>query len=206
LGWQGVDGEEDKMLRDTRFAAIAGAVGAVVLTAAAVTDWVVGGVSDVGAPAAAMLVAHIGGYVLLLPAALALRERNADAFGRPGRVATVTMIGSLVAMTIGFIGLALLGEVAVVGVLTGAGFLGLFLSALAIGIALWRRGVARPAAALLLAPIPLLALLVAIEALSIVPSHPAAMEGAVYFGLALFAVDRWAPRSTTDAASVSTTG
>lgn len=181
------------MDQDARRTAIMAAVGAVVLTAAAVTDWVVGGVPTEGTPGAVMQIVHVGGYLLLLPAALALRERYAPTFGRPGRVAAAALIGSLVAMTLGFTGLALVGETALVGALAGVGFLGMFASALVIGIATWRRRVARPSALLLMAPFPVLAILVAAEASGLFPSHPALMEAAAYFGVAALAADRPAP-------------
>ncbi len=178
-------------MRNARYAVIAAMVGAVLLSAIAVTDWIVGGVSETGWPAVAMAAAHAVGYLLLLPAVVALRQHYAPVLGRVGRAALWVLAGSLVAMTLGFFGLGLVGDNDLVGLLAGIGFLGLFLSALVIGVGLWRaRASSRLSATLLMAPVPLLGMLATLNALGVVESHPALMEASVYFGIAVLVQER----------------
>jgi hypothetical protein len=178
-------------MRSARNAVIAAMVGAVLLSAIAVTDWIVGGVSDSGWPVVAMAAAHAAGYLWLLPVVVALRQHYAPVLGRVGRAALSVLAGSLVAMTLGFFGLGLVGENDLVGLLAGVGFLGLFLSALVIGVVLWRaRAASRLSATLFMAPVPLLGMLAALNALVVVESHPALMEASVYFGVAVLGQER----------------
>jgi hypothetical protein len=178
-------------MRSTTNAVIAATVGAVGLSAVAMTDWVVGGISDAGSGVATSAAIHAVGYVLLLPVVVALRRHCASVLGRVGRVALTTLAVSLVAMILGFTGLSLVGETDLVGLLAGIGFLGMFTSALVLGVALWRSGAASKLSAILfVAPVPLLGILAALNALGVVESHPALMEASVYLGTAVLGHER----------------
>lgn len=178
-------------MRSTRNRVVAATVGAVLLSAVAVTDWVVGGVSTSGAPGVAMVAAHVVGYVLLLPVVMALRQHYAPVLSRVGRAALTVLAASLVAMTVGFLGLGLVGEADLVGLSAGIGFLGMFLGALVVGVVLWRAGAAsRVSAMLFLAPVPLLGMLAALNALGVAESHPALLEASVYLGVAVLGHER----------------
>lgn len=176
-------------MRWDRTASIAaGIIGAVITSTAAITDAVVGGVSHEGVPGALMFAAHIVAYVLLFPAAMAVRERHADGLGRVGRAAAAAFAASFPTMTVAFVGVAGVGETAAVVAAASLGFLLMFGGALVLGALLLRRTDAtRLGALLLIAPLPLIPLVAGLDALGVLPAHPAAMEVAVYVGLAMVA-------------------
>lgn len=191
---------------DTRWAAMAGIAGAVTVSAAALVDWVVGGLAHEGLSWAFVVGVHVVGYTLVLPATLAVRARYAGMFGRVGRAAATVFAASFAVMTVAFLGGGAMGaqglEHPVIGALAGGGFVGMFLGALVLGVVLWRRtDVSRLAAMLLVAPLPLVTPLVAgLDALGVVSAHPAAMEIAVYLGVATLAYERLAVPARDEAA------
>ena len=191
---------------ESRVGVIGAFVGAVALSGVAVADWVVGGVPEGSGAATAMAIVHAIGYLLLLPAMVAARRWLAPSLGRVGRIATTVLVISLAAMVAGFAGLAIAGEIEIVALVAGLGFLGMFLGALVLGISAWRRRcTSRLVSGLLVAPLPLLASLAALDAVGIVPMHPALMEAAVYLGIAtlgselLSTVAARTPRQTVSA-------
>jgi hypothetical protein len=188
---------------DSWAAAIAGIVGAVVVSAAALYGAAVGG--DEGMPTGAMvepffIAVHFIGFAMILPAALALRARYRGALGRIGRVAAAAFPASFAAMIVAYLAWPVLGEPGFVSALASVGFLGMFVSALVLGVALWRRtDASRLGALLLVAPVPLIPIVMAIDALGLVPAHPGAMEAAVYLGVATFGYERLTRPEQVDA-------
>lgn len=182
------------MDRDTRAAAVAGIVGGVLVSAIAVTDAAVGGtLPERRGGWVATVVVHVVGFALLAPAAEGLRARYRAAMGRVGRAAALLLVASFVVMTAAYVGLGVVGEITVVETAAGLGFAGMFLGALVLGVALWRRtDASRLAAALLVGWVPMIGVVVGLDALGVLAAHPAAMEVAVYLGVATLAYERLA--------------
>lgn len=186
---------------DTRKAAVAGVIGAVPLTAAAITDAVVQAVTgqhcdpevSCWAPLALIDWAHIVGFAALFIAAMAVRERYATQLGRVGRVAAAAMPIAFAFLTAGFLaGTVQNGWTGALEAVGTIAFLGMFIVGLVLGLALWRRTRAsRLPVLLLITPLPLLLpLVVVLDIAGVLPGHPAALEAALYLGVATLGYTR----------------
>lgn len=217
IGTPPIKGGEPIMNWDTRKAAVIGVIGAVPISAAAVTDAVVQAVTgqhcdpevSCWAPLALIDWAHIVGFAALFVAAMAVRQRYTAQLGRVGRVAAVAMPVAFAFLTLGFLAGTLHSEWT--GVLEAIGtiaFLGMFIVGLVLGVSLWRRTEAsRVPVFLLIAPLPLLLpLVVVLELVGAVPGHPAALEAALYLGVATLAYERISTRGYREARQEAVAG
>jgi peptidoglycan/LPS O-acetylase OafA/YrhL len=134
---------------------------------------------------------------LLLAAVLEVFGRQIDDGSRARTVVRHALAVDLVVLTVGVV-LANGGDGGVLGVVAGVAFLAMFLLGLVLGALLLRRREYRPAAVLMVAPVGLLLLAFAVDALVPGWGHPGYAETALYVGIALLGL-----RSATAAAAAA---
>jgi hypothetical protein len=177
------------MTVDSSAAAVAGAVGGVLVSVVAGVDYATGGdlVAHHGALADA---AHAVGFALMAVGALAVLGRYRAALSRSGRVALTTFTTLLAVFAVLSVpGLA--DRLMFLEPVAGLCFLGMFGTGTWAAVALWRKTRCdRVGAALLGAGSPMILVVVALDALGWFPVHAALAEIPVYLGTGLLAVER----------------
>jgi hypothetical protein len=173
---------------DNRAAAVAGAVGGLLVSVVAGTDYAMNG-GLVERHATLVDWAHAVGFALMLAGTVAIVDRYRAQVSRSGRVVLYTFA-------------TLLGVFAVVSVpglaerlsflepVAGLCFLGMFVTGSWAGVALWRRTrCSRIGAALLTLGSPMIVVVVVLDVVGWFPVHAALAEIPVYLGVSVLALD-----------------
>jgi hypothetical protein len=178
-------------------------VGATVTSAIALYDAMTHGITgdysvfsdDSTVPALRRLgdLVHGVTYLALAGVLYAERDRLRSA-NRVTRVVATVVVGSLALLAFGFLVAipvheAFGGPEMVVGIAAGVGFLGMLLGSMVLGFALLRTPGMRTSSRLLGAMLPVLGATVLLQLVLPDFAHPAYLETAAHFGLALIGAD-----------------